>query len=255
MAVCVCVSTNARADSPKRIGSTSLCGDAYLRVLAPEKIAALSWQSRDAVSLASESEKTLPQLWDDPENLLASNVDHILFGPGEGFRSGAFLDKTSALTWGEDFEAIKANYKSLGLALGINAKPVIFDLETRLAKLKHPTIKPSILYLDRSGGSAGPGTFVHAVIEAAGGENLMTTAGWVKPDPEIVLSLEPDLILTSYFNDGYESVNALPIRHTALKHFIEAHERIEIPGALWPCAGPGLIEAAERLNTKIRSLP
>ena len=178
----------------------------------------------------------------------------IVFGPGEGARSTSFLENSVQLNWGEDFETVRSNYQLLGEHFGFHSDRVIQNLTQRLSKLGETSFRPRILYLDRSGGSAGPGTFVDAVITAAGGENLITDKGWVKPNAEYILGLNPDLIVTSYFSDGYESVNALPLRHKALQDYLAGHERIEIPGALWPCAGPGLIEAAEILNAKIRSL-
>jgi len=230
--VCACVSSSAPAKDIEQIASTSLCGDGYVLALigdqAPQRVAALSWQSRDALSLAPETYRALPQLWDDPEIILASGAEHIVFGPGEG----AQARRVSG-----------------------NPDPVILDIETRLSQLIKPNIKPKILYLDRAGASAGSGTFVDAVITAAGGENIIQSSGWSNPDPEILLGLAPDLILTSYFEDGYESINALPVRHAALKAFIARHERLEIPGALWPCAGPHLVTAVEILNAKIISLP
>ncbi len=258
MAVCACASTSAHADSPKRIGSTSLCGDAYLLELKPDGLAALSWQSRDKVSRASIGQRTLPQIWDDPEVLLSSGLTHIVFGPGEGARSRAFLPEniqTSQLVWGHDFETVKNNFKTLGARLGKSADDNIYALTDRLAALQPPNTRPKVLYLARDGSSSGPGTFVDAVIEAAGGVNIIGEAGWQKPDLEYLLGLKPDLIVTSYFDDGYESANAAPVRHQAMRDYINAHARVEIPGALWPCAGPGLIEAAEILHAKIKALP
>lgn len=260
MAVCVCASTSAASkDAPKKdtvqLGSTSLCGDAYLRVLAPDNIAALSWQSRDALSLASADERALPQIWDDPEILLAAGLDKVIYGPGEGSRSASFISGSTHVKWGESFDAVKDNYARLGTVLGVDNQHLNRDLEQRLAALKKPARKPKILYLNRSGLSAGSGSYVDAVIRAAGGENLITAPGWPSLDPEIILALEPDLILTSYFEDGYESVNARPVRHKALQNFLAAHERLEIPGALWPCAGPHMIDAAEILNAKIWDMP
>lgn len=268
----VCVSTSAIAKDIERVGSTSLCGDAYLRALlgdrAPEKIGALSWQSRDALSRASDAEKALPQIWDDPELLLASGLGHIVFGPGEGSAAGKFLSKgTSRIIWGEDFEIVKTNFKNLGENLNERARTreIIRDLDDRLTRLKRPAQKPKILYLTSSGMSAGNGTFINTVIQAAGGENILIKkdkdgnilpgAKWPKPDPETLLALTPDLIVTSYFEQSYPSINEQPIRNPALAEYIASHDRLEIPGSLWPCAGPDLIIAAEMLNAKIMARP
>ncbi len=151
-------------------------------------------------------------------------------------------------------DGVFANLDTLAAALGRSAKPAINSLKQRLADLTMPDPKPRILYLSRSGGTGGPGTFADAVIRAAGGENLITTTGWHGTEMESLIGLKPDLILTSYFEDGYDSVNSNPVRHQAFKDYIADYPRFEIPGALWPCAGPGLVEAAERLNGRILDL-
>jgi len=258
MAVCACVSTSAYADSPKRIGSTSLCGDAYLRALAADDLAALSWQSRSQLSRASEAERALPQIWDDPEVLLGQKLSHVVFGPGEGYKSAQFLSPDtgkSHLVWTEDFGGVYANLEKLAADIDQSAGPAILDVQRRLAALQKPRLKPKILYLTRSGGTGGPGTYADAVIRAAGGENIISSDGWSGTEIETLMGLKPDLILTSYFEDGYDSVNSNPVRHQAFKNYIADYPRLEIPGSLWPCAGPDMIIVAEMLNAKILSLP
>jgi len=227
--------------------------------LTPERISALSWQSRDALSRAPESLQALPQAWDDTERLLGIGSDFILFDSGEGSSSKAFLAKagikSAGLIWGEDFASVHQNMDVLGEALGAqdNARRQVVALQTRLAHLERhkPAQSPKVLYLARSGGSAGPGTLVDAAIKAAGGENVITEAGWGTPEPEFILSLQPDLIITSYFSGGYESVNATALRNAAVRGFIDRHQTLHIPGDVWPCAGPNLIEAAEMIQAKV----
>ena len=252
--------------SPKSIASTSLCGDAYLLSLAPERVSALSWQSRDALSRAPDSLQTLPQAWDDTERLLSlvssEGADYILFGTGEGSQSQKYLSKTdtkfSNLVWGETFESVYANIENLGEAIDAQdqARRLVVSIKDRLVKLEtNPNLeKPKILYLSRSGGSAGPGTLVDAAIMAAGGQNILTKIGWFTPDTEFLISLKPDLIITSYFDDGYESVNAAPLRNKTVQKFMSRYKRLDIPGHVWPCAGPYLVEAAEMIHDKIQQV-
>ena len=240
------------------IGSTSLCGDSYILALAPDLASELSWQSHSPLSRASEAQRTLPQLWDNPEIIAASSSDMILFGSGEG----AFADRIGKpfqnLTWGEDFASVMVNAKMIAESLD-RPDTITADLTPRLEMLKMRNkargFKPKILYLARSGGSAGKGTLVDAVIEAAGGVNILGVNGWSNPDPEILIGLKPDLIITSYFENGYESINALAVRNKTLNAFIKAFPSVHIDGALWPCAGPSLIEAAEILANAMDDLP
>ena len=116
-------------------------------------------------------------------------------------------------------------------------------------------IKPKVLYLSRSGSSAGSNTFVDEAIKSAGGLNVVKQTGWYKPDAEQMIKYTPDLIITSYFDNGYESVEAVAIRNKVIERFIYFHPVVEIEGGLWPCAGPGLIKAAEKISIALDSLP
>ena len=244
------------AESPT-IASTSLCGDSYLLALAPTHITALSWQSRSPLSRANEAQRKLPQLWDDPEVLINDQADIILFGSGEGRFTDSLKAKTITLTWGENFAAINTNAQMINKTLNIKSD-VPQNWTQRIKALKthsdKRTSKPKILYLSRSGGSAGIGTLVDAAITAAGGVNIAKTAGWFTPDPEQIIAYKPDLIITSYFKNGYESVQSTAIRNKIVQRYIAKHPTVEIDGNLWPCAGPGLIEAAEQISQAIDHL-
>jgi len=226
--------------------------------LAPTQITALSWQSRSPLSRAGQAQRALPQLWDELEILTTSETDYILFGSSEGASAERVKLNPLYLTWGEDFESIIKNSDLISQNLNVD-DIVKTDLTKRLNALETRNSQrlhtPKILYLARSGGSAGTGTFVDAAITAAGGKNIMQKSGWFTPDPEEIIALKPDLIITSYFNDGYESVQAVAIRNKAVSRHLQKFPRVEIDGKLWPCAGPDLIEAAELIADAIDKLP
>ena len=95
---------------------------------------------------------------------------------------------------------------------------------------------------------------MNAVIEAAGGVNIIENPGWQSPDTETLIRLEPDIILTSFMGSDYVGVNDRTSRHAALADKISSLPMIDMPGRLWPCAGPGLIEATERLSQEMLNL-
>jgi iron complex transport system substrate-binding protein len=231
------------------IGSTSLCADSYLIALAPDRIGALSWQAGSELSTADEVMTKHPRLWASRE-ILAGTKMRLVTGPGDPIFG---REDTLGLTWGEDFETVRLNAAALSGQFNLD----ISDFETDLANLSalpHPDSPPRILYLSRSGGSAGPGTFVDAVITAAGGINANDTPGWHTPALERTLQFNPDLIVTSFFGSDYAGVNDRAVRHSALRRYLSERPRVEIPGKLWPCAGPGLIEATQQLNAAILAL-
>jgi len=226
--------------------STTLCADTYVHAL-PElepRLAALSWQSRSTLSRTPSALQALPQADDDAERLLRwSGAVRVSSAGGRGD-----ID----LEWGENFETVWKNLARLSEELQVsNPAP---RLKERLAQIEKPAQPPSILYLDRSGATAGPDTFVHAVINMAGGQNIVQTPGWQSPDTEHLIGLDPEIIVTSFMASDYAGVNDRSLRHAALSAKIASLPQINIPGKYWPCAGPGLVDAAEYLNQQMLSL-
>ncbi|MEP3655300.1 MAG: hypothetical protein ABJO36_10430 [Litorimonas sp.] len=228
------------------IVSTTLCADGYLQAI-PEietRLAALSWQSRSALSRTPLHLQSLPQADDDAERRLTWEKSvQVSSAGGRGD-----ID----LFWGEDFETVWENFALLSSEL--NVRDPSGDFKNRLTSVEKPSSSPRILYMDRSGATAGPGTFVNAVIEAAGGTNIISHPGWQSPDTETLLGLQPDVILTSFMDSEYAGVNDRTLRHAALTSKILSLPRIDIPGSLWPCAGPGLVDATEQLSQEMAKL-
>jgi iron complex transport system substrate-binding protein len=228
------------------IVSTTLCADGYLHSLpkVEPRLAALSWQSRSILSQTPQHLRHLPQATHDPESLVKwREAIQVTSAGGQGQ-----ID----LNWGEDFETVWTNFAMLAAYLKVDDPSSEF--QARLKAIHKLDKRLRILYLDRSGATAGQGTFVNAVIDAAGGENIIQNPGWQSPDTETLMSLKPDIILTSFMNSNYAGVNDRTSRHSALAAKISSLPVIEIPGRLWPCAGPGLVEAAERLNQGMAKL-
>lgn len=226
--------------------SMTLCADGYLHSLpdVEPRLAALSWQSRSALSQTPEHLRHLPQTDTDPERRRNwTHTTQISSAGGNGD-----ID----LKWGENFETVWENFETLSSALGVSDPSPL--LKSRLEAIEAPARSPRILYLDRSGATAGPNTFVDAVIKAAGGTNIIQNPGWQSPDIETLIRLQPDIILNSFMDSDYAGVTDRALRHKALADKIQSVPRITVPSQYWTCAGPGLIEAAEHLNQALAEL-
>lgn len=226
-----------------KLASTTLCADSYALALAPERAVALSWQAGTPLSTVSADDPR-PRIDADAETLFGRS-DTVLTGPGGPNPRGAVT-----IAWGEDFGAVLHNIEALERVLDVDGSGLRADLDS-LSALPRPARAPRILYLSRGGGSAGAGTYVDAAIRAAGGVNAAQGTGWHTPSVEAVLQLDPDIVLTSFFGSDYHGANDRAVRHGALRRFIEGRPRIDVPGKLWPCAGPGLIEATQLINAGI----
>tara|TARA_R110000868_G_scaffold101630_5_gene279758 strand:+ start:37574 stop:38461 length:888 start_codon:yes stop_codon:yes gene_type:complete len=243
------------------IVSASLCGDAYVLALVPrEAITALSWQADQPVSAAPDWARHLPRAWPDAERLLVLDPGLTVFGAGEGGRTASLLQRTGRLSfelaWAEDFAGVRINLERLGEALGQPnaAAEQIADLDRRLtaldARAQARGAVPGVVYLSASGGSAGAGTYVDAAIRAAGARNVAAAngvTGWGRADPELALTLEADIVLTSYVEDGYAGLLSRATRHAAYRRLLDQADRVDIASGDWPCAGPRLIHAAEAI--------
>lgn len=254
-ALCLTSLFSVNTIAQERIVSTSLCGDSYvLSMLEQSHIAALSWQSNDPLSNAPQDMRTLPKAWDDAERLLALRPTLVIFGAGEGRIAKPLLDKAGIahvnIIWGESFDEVNTNTQALSKVLRV---PYVRDQHAH-DPLQDTNPKPSVLYLSSAGGTAGTGTYVDAAITQAGGRNIISRAGWYTPDPESIAALAPDLIITSFFKDGYASVNQAGLRNKILQTKIETTPSVNIPGKLWSCAGPGLFEATALIASAIGTL-
>lgn len=243
------------------VASASLCADAYLfALLEPGEIQAVSWQVDEPVSEAPDWARDYPRAWADAERLYHLSAAHVVFGPGEGTGLGPMLAQagveTVHLHWGEGFQTVRENLRLLGRAFGREdrAEREITQLDRRLEALagraQQRSARRRVFYLSSSGGSAGDSTYIDAAITAAGGDNVVAAngaTGWTRSDPEQVLGLSADLIVTSFFENGYEGRLNRARYHAAYRQVLDTEARIEIPSGYWPCAGPHLIDAAERI--------
>ncbi|VAW02658.1 hypothetical protein MNBD_ALPHA06-1975 [hydrothermal vent metagenome] len=241
--------------------STSVCADSYvLPLAAPDTIKALSWQAGSALSRAPKQLAKAPRARADAETLLALAPAQIILGPGEAMASTRLSIKRGAQVFAlqakADFPGIRNNISQLSQFLHQQAagKTLLSDQRSRLEKLqqrtRHRSQKIKVLYLTPTLGTAGENTFVGAAITAAGGINLASEfgiSGWGKVPVEHLAGQTPDLILTSFFTDGAPSVYQFRSHHFVLQQLRQNVPQVEIPGALWVCGGPLLINAAEQI--------
>ena len=247
--------------APVRVLSADLCADPFVIALADrDQVIATSWQVDQPVSGAPDWARDLPRAWPEAERLLVLDPDIAVFGPGGPGRAVPVLERagvqTVTLGWGEGFDIVRANARALGGVLNASetAEALITDLDARLARLAERSaargVRPSVFYLNVSGGTAGSNTLVDAVITAAGGRNAAAEAGALggtPADPEWALHVTPDLIVTSYFRDGYNSISQAGARHALFRDLLARTPRIDVPSSAWSCAGPDMIEAAETI--------
>ena len=252
--------------APGHVVSTSLCGDGYVLALVPPKrITALSWQANSRLSTAPSTLRTRNQGRADAERLARLHPDLVVLGPGEPKRAARLAQKNGAqvlaLNWAEGFDGVFANLRALGEASGQTgaATTKINAIKARLAALNAnaPKRPVRVLYLTPSGNSAGAAVFVDAAIIAAGGINhgaSLGIKGWGRVPLEKLALDPPDLIITSFFTEGYASMTTMRSRHPLLQKVLRETQTVPIDAKNWVCAGPLLVNAAEDIARALHAL-
>jgi len=66
---------------------------------------------------------------------------------------------------------------------------------------------------------------------------------------ELLASLKLDVLIVDNDGGGGRSLATDVLRHPVLTKLTSTMRVVELPGRLWGCAGPGIVEAVSRLHT------
>lgn len=191
-----------------RIFSADYCADQYALALAtPGEIAALSPEATGPYSHLAAEARAFPRRRPTLENVVASRADIVLRtfgGDAAGLkRSGA---KVITLNDASDFEGIRKTIRTAAAALNARNKgeALIAQMDAKLAALvMKPKLAVSGLYVTPGGVTAGKGTIVDAIFDAARVPNLAAAAGlsYWPPLPLEAIALRPPKLAVEGFFD------------------------------------------------------
>lgn len=247
------------ADGHPRAASTTLCADEYLLALAErERIASVSWMATGDYAFDPEAAAGLPANRGSVEELIAADAELVVLTRGADPQTARVLDafgiEAVELPVANDFDAIAENVMTLARALGreIRGEHVVDAMRARLEALAPApdALRPRVVYYRPGGGGAGAGTFVDAVLTAAGYVNVQAErgdTGWGGLPAEALALDPPDGIVVSYFDADRASVASVLGRNPLLDDLAASRPVITVPGAYWSCAHPRLVEAVALL--------
>jgi iron complex transport system substrate-binding protein len=246
--------------APQRVMSLNLCADQMvLDLLPPERITSVSWLAREGYGsyLAAKASHVAIN-YGTAEEVLAQQPDLVVAGLYTATTTRMLLKRVGAplieLPPAEDFDAIRANTRLIGRALGEEAKAEaeIREMDATLAELAATAPKRRIVIAgwDGSGAVPGPKTLFTAILNAAGAENIAVNhggEGYAKFDLEQLLLAHPDLLAYGDSNTSKPSIRTEGRRHPALRHRYAGREFI-YPELLYTCGLPQSAEAAKELR-------
>lgn len=206
---------------PERIVSLDYCADQYVLGLADRgQIAALSPDARaDFSSLAAQADG-LAQVRPLAEEILGLRPDLVVRSWGGDPRALAVFERLGIavhqIGYTASLDDIRRETRAAGAALGRSAEAErrLEEMEAALGRVR-PVPGMSALYVTPGGVTAGQGTFIDALLAAAGLENAAgDRPGWQSLPLEAVATRSPDLFVTGFISSATDRVD----RWSASRH-------------------------------------
>lgn len=246
-----------------RVMSTNLCADALLLGLAdPAQIVSVSRKSQDPLrSSQAELAQRFPANDGSAEEVIALRPDVVLASRRWQARHQVSLLSAHGIrivtvTTPRDWTEIWASTREIAAHIGRAeaGEAIIAATQARIASLPHPLQPARALYLRPNGGSAGAGTHVDAVLQAAGLRNHAAESGhrgWGRIALENVVANPPDLfVLSSMVNDGGHARSNYA-RHPLMRALLAQRPAVQLEGNDWGCSNYQLARAAEHISAEL----
>ncbi len=254
-----------------RAASLTLCADQYLLGLAaPDQIVAVSADARDPrQSLFAAEAAAYPAHRGSSEELIALRAEVVLPDRWMPLQTAARLDRLGvrvvSIPLPNTWDDIASATCSIAAALGRpeQGELRVAEMQARLAALAVKNTQrhgpePLAAYFLPDGASAGSGTFIDTVLQAAGTRNQATELGlrgWGGLDLERLVDVRPDLLVLGFFDQGGESRRMAFARHPVFRRLLAQRPVIAVPDRYWSCSGWFLAEAATYIAAHLPADP
>lgn len=247
---------------PLRVMSVNQCTDQIvLALLPPERIASVSWLSRDpAGSLMARAAARVSVNHGQAEEVLAEAPDLVVAG---GFTTPALRGMLRRIGWpmievdhASSFDDIRRTVRQIAAAVGEPARgeALIADMDARLAQASRDAVRhPRVAAWDGSGFGAASGTLYDAMLTAAGARNVVREMGgysYGRPDIETLLKLDPDLIVQGAAVRAGGSLGDEITDHRVVREQWRGRT-LRIPQAYYVCGTPMIGDAVLKLQAEM----
>ena len=263
---CAAVSADGVGHPLPRVMSTNLCADVLVLSLAdPSQIVSVSRKSQDVrrTSLHALAQRFASNDG-SAEEVIAQRPDIVLVSRRWQARHQASLFERHGIevltvpfpnTWDAIFSSTRHIAAQLGRAEAGDA--LVADVHARIARLQANPRRARALYLRPNGGSAGAGTYVDVVFQAAGVRNHAAEAGrsgWGRVALESLIADPPEVfVLSNMINDSAYARSSFS-RHALMQTLLAERPLIRMDGNDWGCSNWQLIEAAEEIAAQLGRL-
>lgn len=252
---------------PERVVSLNLCTDQMaFALLEQDRIASLSTLAADPdLSTIADAIDGFRLNHGLSEEILPLHPDLVVAGTFSAKPTVSLLSRLGYPTLVVDFarsiDDVRANVRALGRALAEPARAEALNetMDARLAAAAAPPgmPRPTALYLQPNGYTAGQKSLIDDVIRHAGLINLGAEAGISGHGPlstEALLALGPDILILDESRERAPALAHEILEHPAVTSLLARSVRVAVPTRLWICGLPAIAEAVEILADARRRL-
>jgi iron complex transport system substrate-binding protein len=245
---------------PERIVSLNMCVDELLLRLAdPRNIASITWLSRDPRnSNVAELAQTIPVNHGLAEEIIPLQPDLVIAGIYTARPAVAMLKRTGGplveVGVPKSIAEVRQQIRDVATRIGEREKgeSVIAAMDARLSALPAPSPapRPRAIVLNPNGATVGKGTLVDEIMTRAGLTNVaaeLAIDNYGQIPLEAVVASGVDVLIVSASRDGPPALATEILRHPVLSELSDRTRVVVMPGRLWNCGGPAVVEAIGRL--------
>lgn len=241
--------------APQRIVSLDFCADQYVLKLADrESILALSPEAVMEHSYMREEARGMPVVRPLAEDAIALQPDLIVRSYGGGPNAERFFARAGVpvltVGWAGDVDAIKRVTLEMAEGLGVpeRGEALVAEMDARLAALPARDDTARTLYMTPTGVTAGRGTMIDALMNAAGVANFETRDGWHGLPLERLAVETPEAVAGSFFDaDALSQDIWSAARHPVARAQMETLPMTGLSGAWTACGAWFALDAVEAL--------
>jgi iron complex transport system substrate-binding protein len=256
--------------APQRIVSLNICTDELLlRLAEPPRIASVTWLSRDPMaSNVATLAARVPVNHGSAEEVIPSAPDLVLVGAYTTPAATALLRRTgfrvAEFGIARSFDDVTRQIADAGQLFGseARARELNADIATGMAAFAPPLgRRPRALVYNPNGLTVGKDTLADAVMRFSGLDNVAAQVdfgNYAQLPLELLASLKLDVLVVDNDGGAGRSLATDLLHHPVLKQLARTMRIVELPGRLWGCPGPGIVEAVARLRAvaeDLRDLP
>ena len=202
-----------------------------------DQILAVSPHAGRAFSHLRDKAKGLPVVRALAEDVIALQPDLVVRSWGGDSRALAFYERLGIdviqIGYASDFEGAARVTRQVGEALGQSERAEA--LAKRLGFGVAATGKQA-LYLTPGGVTAGKGTMIDAIMQAAGLTNVVEEAGWINLPLEQLVQSPPDRVLAAFFGFDEDTASNWSLsRHPVMQRVMKNAETIQLDESRLAC--------------------